>query len=149
MGDFKNIKSFQKAFSKIKGYDETKVFFIGKSKPSINGLEVHFVSEGKLLKIKMYMSSFEIFNWSESFEEYFATGVFPTKFAWIYYAPEHINPNDINKKYYYDMIIKKGGYVDEHSEEFNNALYNYRKTYPECGIMRAGWYQEIQNRKQK
>lgn len=134
--DYRTASSFIKEFAKIKGFSETKVFFSPNSRPQLHGINVQFVFQNRLCKIKMYMNQFEINQWRESFEEFFATGIFPNKVGWKYYPDDAIDPNDIGKVYYFATKIDKDGYIDVHSKEMLEALTAYREKYPNCGIKR-------------
>jgi hypothetical protein len=129
-----NKVGFEKAFKKaVTNFDETKIFFSHKSKmyePSM----IEFVLDGKLKKLPMYKTQYNIEIWKNYFIEFLNTGKFDYNAYWKLYENNSINPEDINKIYKFPLCNTRGNEFYEHSNEVSEFLSNYRKKYKNCGI---------------
>lgn len=141
MADFRQTKSFEKALIKAcPNYDETKVFVIPYSKPSLNGVCVNLVAEGKVLKIDMYMSQYEIDEWAGHIDAACVSGEFDWKIYFLPYPEENID--DFGKENGYSLTVdlefnKRNGRVSMSSSDQHEKLTEYRKTYPDSGFKKV------------
>ena len=132
--NFKRKASFENAFKKdVTNFDETRIWFEHKSRMNDES-NVCFITDGKLQRLPMYKSQYEIDKWKQHFIEFLDTGIFEMQAYWQVYGDEV--PNEVKEKIWKFPLTKSyGNYFHEHSEEFSNWLTEIKKDNPwDCGV---------------
>jgi hypothetical protein len=118
---------FEKAFkTAVTNFDERLIWFTHKGDNTF----VNFVWQDKLQKFRIYRDDYYINIWKQHFIDFINTGEFDYNSYWILYQDHNIAPEDIGKVYKFKMENKFNIY----SRIYSHFLFEYRKTYPNCGI---------------
>lgn len=141
MSDFRQARSFEKALiAACPNYDETKVFIIPYSKPQLNGVCVNLVADGRVLKIDMHMSQYEIDDWAGHIDAACVSG----EFDWnIYYQPYPENKVDnFGKEHGYSFTVdleldSRNGRVSLSSSDQHLKISAYREKHGDCGFKKV------------
>ena len=133
---------FQKAFNKaVPSYDETKYYFINGSK-RYSGTTLHFVHGGKLVRIHMYLSQYEIDNWAAHMEEYCATGEFDFHVYHTVYKSSNDNPPKSirygTEVYKHPLEVDRHNQLNGHTTEWSDFMMKYRSINGDCGFTQVG-----------
>ena len=127
-----NRTGFETAFKKaVYNFDETKLFFTHSTKSYEHSI-ISFVLDGKLKRLHIHKSQYDIDIWKNYFIEFLKTGNFDYNAYWQLYG--NISKEESAKIYKFPLCVKFGNDFYTNSDEMFRFLYSYRKEKGDCGM---------------